>query len=162
CTIASHARAASMPVIRPGVVPMRSTSPVRILFSLALVVGILAPTSIARAQEPGDNDALVADSAFRGLPDKDSHSGVFLDLIATGSSSIVQPASFGIMIPATTPTLRVAIFDGNAGGLWDMNRLKNDPGGVVVPDGSIVEYTLTTMSPDFPEAVVAVGDSENS
>jgi hypothetical protein len=141
---------------------MRSHFVSRALSFCLLLLATGSTTSVASAAEPGDNDALVADPAFQGLPDKDSHSGVFLDLIATGSSSIVQPASFGILIPTTTPTLRVAIFDGNAGGLWDMNRLTNDPGGVVVPDGSIVEYTLTTMSPDFPETVVAQGDSENA
>ena len=149
-------------VVDSGVVPMRPTFASRALSFCLLLVAAGSPGGDARAAEPGDNDALVADPAFQGLPDKDSHSGVFLDLIATGSSSIVQPASFGILIPSTTPTLRVAIFDGNAGGLWDQNRLTNDPGGVVVPDGSVVEYTLSTMSPDLPETVVAVGDSENA
>src|SRR5438105_350295 len=86
---------------------------------LAILAGtsLLAATA-AHAAEPFDNDELVAGAEFQGLPDKDTHSGVFLDLIGAGNASIVQPATYGIAIPAATTSLRAAIFDGNAAGLW--------------------------------------------
>ena len=91
----------------------------------ALLVLVFAPAP-ARGAEPFDNDELVAGPEFEGLPDKDSHSGVFLDLVGVGSSSVTHPGTFGILAAAASPTLRVAIFDGNAGGLWDQNLAEND------------------------------------
>ena len=39
---------------------------------------------------------------------------------------------------------------GNAGGMWDQNKIDNDAGGNPVPDGSVVEYDLLTASPALP------------
>ncbi len=119
-------------------------------------------TAPAFAAEPFDNDELVAGSEFLALPDKNTHSGVFLDLIAFGSSSVTGPNVFGIAAPAESTSLRVAIFDGNTGGLWDQNRIENDANGNPIPDGSVVEYDLVTASPTAPETIVAIGDSENA
>ena len=132
------------------------------LAPLALLAGIGFSSTPAQAAEPFDNDELVASPDMVGLPDKDSHSGVFLDVIAVGSNSVTQPNAFGIVIPAATPTLRVAIFDGNCAGLWDQNRIEYDGGGNIVPDGSVVEYTLTTAAPGMPVTEIATGDSQNA
>jgi len=129
---------------------------------LALFASIGLRATPAHAAEPIDNDELVADAEFQGLPDKDSHSGVFLDQIAVGSSSVTTPDTFLILASASSPTLRIAIFDGNEGGLWDQNLIENDANGLPVPDGSVAEYDLVTSSPDFPETVVALGDSETN
>jgi len=113
-----------------------------------------------QAAEPFDNDELVAGAEFQGLPDRDSHSGVFHDLIAGGSSSLSQPARFSITCALDSDRLRLAIFDGNAAGLWDQNLLLNGPDGTPLPDGSVVRYAVTTISPDAAPELVAVGESE--
>jgi hypothetical protein len=128
--------------------------------ALAITAAACSLTAPAFAAEPFDNDELVAGSEFLALPDKDTHSGVFLDQIAVGSSSVTGPNVFGIAAPPDSTSLRVAIFDGNVGGLWDQNKIQNDANGNPVPDGSVVEYDLVTASPLFPETVVAIADSE--
>ncbi len=66
------------------------------------MAAVTAPALLAflplatQAAEPFDNDELVAGAEFQGLPDRDSHSGVFHDLIADGNSSLSQPARFVI------------------------------------------------------------------
>jgi|GEM_PF-2261783 len=130
--------------------------------ALAITAAACSLTAPAFAAEPFNNDELVAGSEFLALPDKNTHSGVFLDLIALGSSSVTSPNGYGIAVPADRPSLRVAIFDGNAGGLWDQNRIENDAGGNPIPDGSVVEYDLVTASPTAPETVVAIADSESA
>ena len=46
------------------------------------------------------------------------------------TGTIIQPNAFGIVLPAGTPGLRVAIFDGNAAGQWDQNQIPNGPDGL--------------------------------
>jgi hypothetical protein len=132
--------------------------------ALALSAAACLLTAPAFAAEPIDNDELVASPDFTGLPDKNSHSGVFLDIIARGSSSIVQEQFYRIIVPGSDPSVRVAIFDGNCAGLWDQNRLENDAAGNPIPDGSVVEYTLLTDGPGGVPArqVVAIADSESA
>lgn len=122
------------------------TAPLALMGLLAFSEGraaIAGPTT-------DDNDELVAGPEFEGFPDKDTHSGVFCDVIATGSSSLVQPAQYRITVPASQPTLRIAIFDGNAAGLWDQNAREGD-GTNVAPDGSVVGYDLAPEGPNTPQ-----------
>ena len=123
---------------------------------LRRMAAVAAPALLAflplatQAAEPFDNDELVAGAEFQGLPDRDSHSGVFHDLIADGNSSLSQPAQFGVTCSLNTDRLRLAIFDGNAAGLWDQNLLSNGPDGAPLPDGSVVRYVVATDAPDHP------------
>ncbi|MCC7138438.1 MAG: hypothetical protein IT460_08450, partial [Planctomycetes bacterium] len=139
--------------------------PVRTL-SFAALLGAASFVPSLRLANAGpatdDNDELVADPEFTGLPDKDSHSGVFLDIIAAGSSSIVQDSYYRVVTEPATASLKVLVFDGNCGGLWDQNLIQHGAGSAVLPDGSVVEYDLMTDSPDFPRTVVALGESESA
>ncbi len=126
--------------------------------------GFASSSRPAFAAEPFDNDELVAGPEFRGFPDKDSHSGVFNDIIATGSNSLVQSALYRIVVPASQTSLRVAIFDANSAGLWDQNANIGD-GVNVPPDGSVLGYDLAANGPSAPPypatlTPFALGDSE--
>ncbi len=122
------------------------------LLALAAAFGTGARSAPVDAAEPIDNDELVADPEFMGLPDKDSHSGVFLDQLVFGSNSLIQPGEYDIRVPAATTTLRVAIFDGNNGGLWDQNG-KTGP----IPD-SVTQFDLRAATRTGNQ--VALGESE--
>src|SRR5262245_2032856 len=89
----------------------------RIAAAAVFAAAAFVPSAARASDATDDNDELVAGPEFKGFPDKDTHSGLFLDLIAVGSSSLVQPAYFGVKIPADQTTLRLAVFDGNVGGL---------------------------------------------
>ncbi len=128
--------------------------------------GFAADRHVAASPATDDNDELVAGGEFQGFPDKDTHSGVFCDIIAPGSNSLVQTAQYRILIPASTPSLRVAIFDGNSAGLWDQNARQGD-GINVAPDGSVVGYDLASEGPSAPPfpavpAPFQVADSETA
>ena len=56
--------------------------------SLAVAAVLSLRPQTSSSAEPVDNDELVAGPEFQGLPDKSSHSGVFLDVIGTGSFSL--------------------------------------------------------------------------
>jgi len=140
----------------------RTIAAARSFATILLSLFVLVPT--AAPAEPVDNDELIASPDFSGRPDKDSHSGVFLDLLASGSSSIVQDGYYRIVVPAGKDALRVAVFDGNGAGRWDQNRAANDADGAPVPFDAVVEYTLLTDGPGgVPmRQVVALADSETA
>ena len=128
------------------------------------LLGFTADRRVAASAATDDNDELVAGSEFQGFPDKDSHSGVFCDVIAPGSNSLVQTAQYRIVVPASQTSLRLAIFDANSAGLWDQNASKGN-GTVVAPDGSVIGYDLASEGPTAPEfpavpAPFQLGDSE--
>ena len=129
---------------------MARSSRLLLFAALALAAGTGLRIPRIEAAEPLDNDELIAAAEFEGFPDKDSHSGLFCDVIAAGSSSLVQPAQYRIVVSGARPTLRLAIFDGNAAGFWDQNSRNNDSAGVPIPDGSVVEYDLAADGPSAP------------
>ncbi len=132
----------------------------------------------AGAVEAVDATAAVTGGGFSGLPhDPGQDNGVFLDILATGSSSLVQPAYFQITTPADAPSVRVAIFDGNVAGLWDQGDIGNNPDGSpqILRDGgqnAVLEYDLAAdgdvadatgfvpFSTD-PSLTFAIADSED-
>ena len=100
-----------------------------------------------------------------GLPDSmaihgQSNSGVFVDLVSDKDKlqSIKQPSHYTIVVPAGKTKLSVWVFDGNCEGLWDQNKAAYGAGDTVVPDGSVVEYRLTTDGTGAPE-LVALAES---
>jgi hypothetical protein len=119
----------------------------------------------------------VAGPEFTGLPDKDPSSGVFLDIVAPGSSSFVAPSYFQIVVAPDATSLRVAVFDANVAGLWDQGGLQSAPDGTPsllrtsAGRNAVVHYDLAADGdfaddPEFvpfsdPSLTLAVGDSED-
>ena len=119
------------------------------------------------AVEVGDNPDL---PGYTGLPDikavtGKSNSGRFLDMISDPgrTQSIRQAAHYVIVVPASATELKVQVFDGNCGGLWDQNQITYGAGDTLQPDGSAVEYRLSTDGPGEtvanPQAFVKLGES---
>jgi hypothetical protein len=83
------------------------------------------------ADPPDDNDEVVADTAtefLEGIPDRDSHSGVFLDVIGAGNDSIrstLNPSLFRITFGKDVTVPKVFVWDGNNAGRWDQSALSS-------------------------------------